>query len=197
VIPNPVEFDNPDVPAGNAFLGESLTITGVPYTLSVFSQAFVLSNRNYLGGPSGDIPMVDLELGFMTGGVQRSFSVTLVGKVDNLVSSERGGERFVDQKGVINVHDVEYVRGEYVSLTLAHFPGDFNDKRRVFERYCLSEDDYVCGYLDFGFGDNQIDTSEVDPNFIEYGRKFLSSEVAVVGLVRSSSYPNFFTNEKI
>ncbi len=192
--PNPdfIQPGDPDVPAGNAFLSVSKTSPDYPQTYTVLSQVFVKDSKHYLGGERGDVPLMDLELGLITKDLEKSFTVTLVGKVDYYASSEKTGE----EEGIFDVNSINLVRGERVSLTLAHIQEGVENGRREFEDFCTQTDMFFCSYLGFGFGGEFVNTLEVSPTTLENGRVFSPAEVAVTGIVRSLDYPNYYEDNQ-
>lgn len=173
-----------DVPAGEIILDEVERHPVVPYERISLSNVWVEGSNNYFS-PDGTTPMTDLELGFTSGGMKSRFTVTLFGKVFHRVRHQDNGKSISEDRGLVDVHSIDYVKGEKLSVILAYVPEGEVGTQEKLAKYCSIENDPLCSYIPVGFGTKPIALKSLVSDSILDGKSFSPSEVAVWYLSRN------------
>ncbi len=180
-----------DVPAGEVILDEVERHPVVPYERVSLNNVWVKNHDNYFSS-DGATPMVDLELGFVSGGVEKSFSVTLFDKVLHKVLVRKNEEYTSEDKGLVDVHSIDYVKGEKLSVILAYVPNGEQGTKEKLDEYCSIANDPICLSIPAGFGTKTITSKSLIIDSSVNGTAFSPSEVAVWALFRNLVNPNVY-----
>lgn len=175
-------------PAGEAAININEKSATVPFERVNINKVWVKNSKVYYKADGG-IPFVDLEVGFINSGVQKTMTVTLVDKVLHYLFFQEGGVYKTDDKGMVSVDTIDYVKGEQLGLVLAYFPPEISQGVSKLSGYCSLEKDPVCSYISSGFGGSSISVNDLSPDFVTSDKVFLPSQVAVWGLSRNLVLP--------
>ncbi|MEW6086288.1 MAG: hypothetical protein AB1607_16990 [Chloroflexota bacterium] len=148
-----------DLPAGELYVGESFTTSGAPFKEINISNVWINDSRKYLSS-DGETEVVDLELGFLSGGMRKYFSVTMGGVVNLGEFSKKDGDYKLDNVGIVPVGSVDFIKGEHVTLILAYIMAGQNSSGDALDRFCKASNDPVCDfYPGAGFGKAPVEST--------------------------------------
>ncbi len=176
-----------DISPGELVVDQSSGGLARPYLAQTINNVWIKDIK--VIEPFGKLPRVDLVLGYLEGGVEREFTVDVVGQVHLGEFVEKDGSTSLNSMGRVDVDKIPFVRGEFLTLSFVYFSESGGGSR--LKAYCLINDEVVCsGYPDLGFGESPVSGGKLIYDITSPTKKIGPPEFALRSYYRNFRIPN-------